>query len=53
MSNTNGNKRVLLITGASGIAEATALLAGQRDYSVFIAGIDEQQCCRLTQSVLW
>jgi NAD(P)-dependent dehydrogenase (short-subunit alcohol dehydrogenase family) len=35
---------VLLITGSSGIAEATALLAGQEGYKVFVAGLDESQC---------
>jgi NAD(P)-dependent dehydrogenase (short-subunit alcohol dehydrogenase family) len=35
---------VLLITGSSGIAEATALLAGREGYKVFIAGLDEPQC---------
>jgi NAD(P)-dependent dehydrogenase (short-subunit alcohol dehydrogenase family) len=35
---------VLLITGSSGIAEATALLAGSEGYRVFIAGLDEPQC---------
>lgn len=35
---------VLLITGSSGIAEATALLAGREGCRVFIAGLDEPQC---------
>jgi NAD(P)-dependent dehydrogenase (short-subunit alcohol dehydrogenase family) len=34
----------LLITGSSGIAEATALLAAREGYKVFIAGLDETQC---------
>jgi NAD(P)-dependent dehydrogenase (short-subunit alcohol dehydrogenase family) len=39
---------VLLITGSSGIAEATALLAGREGYKVFIAGMDESQCRELS-----
>jgi len=35
---------VLLITGASGIAEATALLASREGYGVFVAGLDEAHC---------
>jgi NAD(P)-dependent dehydrogenase (short-subunit alcohol dehydrogenase family) len=42
---------VLLITGSSGIAEATALLAGSQGYKVFIAGLDEQQCRDLNSRV--
>jgi NAD(P)-dependent dehydrogenase (short-subunit alcohol dehydrogenase family) len=38
---------VLLITGSSGIAEATALLAGREGYKVFIAGLDGPQCREL------
>jgi NAD(P)-dependent dehydrogenase (short-subunit alcohol dehydrogenase family) len=43
---------VLLITGSSGIAEATALLAGQDGYRVFIAGVDESQCCELSGRII-
>ncbi|HXH50284.1 MAG TPA: SDR family oxidoreductase [Terriglobia bacterium] len=42
---------VLLITGSSGIAEATALLAGSEGYRVFIAGLDEPQCRDLTARI--
>ena len=42
---------VLLITGSSGIAEATALLAGREGYKVFIAGIDESQCRELSARI--
>lgn len=42
---------VLLITGSSGIAEATALLAGGEGYKVFIAGIDELQCRELSARI--
>lgn len=42
---------VLLITGASGIAEATALLAGRESYRVFIAGLDELQCRDLSARI--
>lgn len=42
---------VLLITGSSGIAEATALLAGQEGCRVFIAGIDEPQCRGLSARI--
>jgi NAD(P)-dependent dehydrogenase (short-subunit alcohol dehydrogenase family) len=42
---------VLLITGSSGIAEATALLAGREGYKVFIAGLDESQCRELSASI--
>lgn len=38
---------VLLITGATGIAEATALLAGREGYGVFVASLDEAQCRNL------
>jgi NAD(P)-dependent dehydrogenase (short-subunit alcohol dehydrogenase family) len=34
----------LLITGSSGIAEATALLAAQRGYRIFLASKDGGQC---------
>jgi len=43
--------KVLLITGSSGIAEATALLAGREGYRVFIAGVDESQCSDLSGRV--
>ena len=43
--------RVLLITGSSGIAEATALLAGREGYKVFIAGLDEVQCRGLSAGI--
>jgi len=42
---------VLLITGSSGIAEATALLAGGEGYRVFIAGLDESQCRELSARI--
>jgi NAD(P)-dependent dehydrogenase (short-subunit alcohol dehydrogenase family) len=42
---------VLLITGSSGIAEATALLAGGEDYKVLIAGLDESQCRELSARI--
>ncbi|HET9180454.1 MAG TPA: SDR family oxidoreductase [Terriglobia bacterium] len=42
---------VLLITGSSGIAEATALLAGRGNYKVFIAGRDESQCRELSARI--
>ena len=42
---------VLLITGSSGIAEATALLAGREGYKVFIAGLDESQCRDLSARI--
>jgi len=42
---------VLLITGSSGIAEATSLLAGREGYKVFIAGLDEPQCCDLSARI--
>lgn len=43
--------QVLLITGSSGIAEATALLAGRKSYKVFIAGLDESQCRDLSSRI--
>jgi NAD(P)-dependent dehydrogenase (short-subunit alcohol dehydrogenase family) len=42
---------ILLITGSSGIAEATALLAGREGYRVFIAGLDETQCRELSAQI--
>ena len=42
---------VLLITGSSGIAEATALLAGREGFRVFIAGLDESQCRDLSARI--
>jgi NAD(P)-dependent dehydrogenase (short-subunit alcohol dehydrogenase family) len=42
---------VLLITGSSGIAEATALLAGREGYKVFIAGLDEPGCRELSARI--
>ena len=42
---------VLLITGSSGIAEATALLAGEEGYKVFIAGLEEPQCRDLSARI--
>lgn len=42
---------VLLITGSSGIAEATALLAGRENYRVFIAGLEEKQCRELSARI--
>ena len=43
--------RILLITGSSGIAEATALLAGREDYKVFIVGREEPQCRSLSEKL--
>lgn len=43
--------QVLLITGSSGIAEATALLAGREGYKVFIVGLDEHQCRELSARI--
>ena len=37
----------LFVTGATGIAEATALLAGAQGWNVFIASIDEHECSAL------
>ncbi len=42
---------VLLITGSSGIAEATALLAAREGYKVFIAGLDEPGCRELSSRI--
>lgn len=42
---------VLLISGSSGIAEATALLAGQEGCRVFIASLDEPQCRDLSARI--
>ena len=42
---------VLLITGSSGIAEATALLAGREGFRVFIAGLDGPQCRDLSARI--
>jgi NAD(P)-dependent dehydrogenase (short-subunit alcohol dehydrogenase family) len=42
---------VLLITGSSGIAEATALLAGREGWRIFIAGLDESQCRDLSARI--
>lgn len=39
---------VLLITGSSGIAEATAVVAAGRGHAVFIVGRDEAQCRELS-----
>ncbi|TAM84267.1 MAG: SDR family oxidoreductase [Acidobacteria bacterium] len=44
-------EQILLITGSSGIAEATALLAGREDYKVFIVGLDESQCRDLSARI--
>jgi len=43
--------RVLIITGSTGMAEATALLASQQGDSVFIAGLDESSCRELSQRI--
>lgn len=43
--------QVLLITGASGIAEATALLAGREGHSVFVASLDKAQCQDLSARI--
>jgi NAD(P)-dependent dehydrogenase (short-subunit alcohol dehydrogenase family) len=40
--------QVLLITGSTGMAEATALLAAERGDHVFIAGLDEASCHELS-----
>jgi len=42
---------VLLITGSSGIAEATALLACKEGYKVFVAGLEEPQCRNLSTRI--
>jgi NAD(P)-dependent dehydrogenase (short-subunit alcohol dehydrogenase family) len=42
---------VLLITGSTGIAEATALLAGERGYRVFAAGMEESSLRGLCERV--
>jgi NAD(P)-dependent dehydrogenase (short-subunit alcohol dehydrogenase family) len=42
---------VLLITGSTGIAEATALLAGERGYRVFAAGLEESSLRGLCERV--
>jgi NAD(P)-dependent dehydrogenase (short-subunit alcohol dehydrogenase family) len=42
---------VLLITGSSGIAEATALLASREGCKVFISGLDELQCRELSARI--
>ncbi len=44
---------VLLITGSSGIAEATALLAGREGFKVFVVGLDEHQCRDLSARIEW
>lgn len=41
--------QVLLITGATGIAEATAVLAGGRGNTVFIASREEEECAGLAR----
>lgn len=43
--------RVCLITGASGIAAATAELAAQEGARIFIAGLDDQQCQELAHKI--
>ncbi|MGH9452950.1 MAG: SDR family NAD(P)-dependent oxidoreductase [Terriglobia bacterium] len=43
---------VLLITGSSGIAAATAILAGRAGHRVYIAGRDERQCHELGAQLL-
>ena len=42
---------VLLITGCSGIAAATARLAANRGASVFIASLDERECLELSTGI--
>jgi NAD(P)-dependent dehydrogenase (short-subunit alcohol dehydrogenase family) len=42
---------VLLITGCSGIAAATARLAANRGASIFIAGLDERECTDLSAEI--
>jgi NAD(P)-dependent dehydrogenase (short-subunit alcohol dehydrogenase family) len=42
---------VLLITGCSGIAAATARVAASRGTSVFIAGLNERECVELSTEV--
>ena len=42
---------VLLITGCSGIAAATARLVANRGASVFIAGLDERECFDLSGEI--
>ncbi len=43
--------RVYLITGSSGMARATAILAAAQGHAVFIAGIDEYDCRTLTNEL--
>jgi NAD(P)-dependent dehydrogenase (short-subunit alcohol dehydrogenase family) len=42
---------ILLITGSTGIAAATASLAAKRGHSIFIAGIEEGSCRRLASQL--
>lgn len=42
---------VLLITGSTGIAEATAFLAAERGHGVFIAGLEETSCRKLSGAI--
>jgi NAD(P)-dependent dehydrogenase (short-subunit alcohol dehydrogenase family) len=48
---TELSDKVLLITGATGIAAATARLAADRGASVFIASLDERDCAQLADEV--
>jgi NADP-dependent 3-hydroxy acid dehydrogenase YdfG len=43
--------RVLLITGSSGIAEATARLAASRGDAVFLIGNSEEECKALSSEL--
>lgn len=43
--------RVCIITGATGIAEATARLAAREGAAVFFAGLDEQSCRKLASRI--
>lgn len=43
--------KVCLITGASGIAAATSILAAEAGASIFIAANDQEQCLNLSESL--
>jgi NAD(P)-dependent dehydrogenase (short-subunit alcohol dehydrogenase family) len=44
-------EQVFLITGSSGMAKATALLAAHAGHAVFIAGMDESECRALAGEI--
>ena len=45
------SNRVILITGASGIAASTAMLAAESGARVFFVANNEEQCVRLAESL--